>query len=120
MTDGRGEQAGPDEAILIAHVARFNEGVRSGDYEPMLAAFAPDAEMVFEGVRAGPFSGRDSIRAAYAAQPPTDEILLLGAPRVGAGTITADYAWAAEGRRAGRLLLTLRDGSIARLVITFE
>jgi steroid delta-isomerase len=109
-----------DEAILAAHVARFNEAVRTGDYAPMLAAFAPDAEMAFEGVPAGPFVGRDAIAAAYAAQPPTDEVRLLGPARDEEGVIVADYAWAAEGVRAGRMLLSARDGLIMRLVVTFE
>ena len=73
------------ETLLVAHVERFNEAVRSGDYAPMLEAFAPDAEMVFEGVPAGPFVGREAIAAAYAAQPPTDEVLLLGADSGGGG-----------------------------------
>jgi hypothetical protein len=42
-------------------VARFNAGVRTGDGEPMLAGFADDAELVFEGVSAGPFAGRPAI-----------------------------------------------------------
>ena len=45
-----------DDVLLEAHVERFNEAVRSGDYAPMLEGFAPDAEMAFEGVPAGPFS----------------------------------------------------------------
>ena len=45
-----------DDALLEAHVERFNEAVRSGDYEPMLATFAPDAEMAFEGVLPAPSS----------------------------------------------------------------
>ena len=109
-----------DDDLLAAHVARFNEAVRSGDYAPMLAAFAPDAEMAFEGVPAGPFAGREAIAAAYAAQPPTDEVLLLGAARDEGGVTVADYAWAADGVRAGRMLLTARDGLITRLVVTFE
>ena len=32
----------------------------------------------------------------------------------------ADYAWAADGVRAGRMLLSARDGLITRLVVTFE
>ena len=32
----------------------------------------------------------------------------------------ADYAWAADGARAGRMLLSARDGLITRLVVTFE
>jgi hypothetical protein len=109
-----------DEAILVAHVARFNEAVRSGDYAPMLAGFAPDAEMAFEGVPAGPFIGHDAIAAAYAAQPPTDEVRLLGPARDDDGITVADYAWAAQGTRAGRMLLSARNGLITRLVVTFE
>jgi hypothetical protein len=66
---------------------------------------APDAEMVFEGVPAGPFRGLEAIAAAYAAQPPTDEVLLLGPARDEDGVTVGDYAWATEGVRAGRMLL---------------
>jgi len=45
--------------LMESHVARFNEGVRSGDWEPMLAHFAAEAELLFEGVPAGPFVGLD-------------------------------------------------------------
>jgi steroid Delta-isomerase len=106
--------------MLLEHVRRFNEAVRSGDYEPMLAAFAPDAEMAFEGVPVGPFAGRDAIAAAYARQPPDDEVVLLGEVRVDGDTEESDYAWASEGTRAGRMILTAREGQIARLVVTFE
>jgi len=109
-----------DETLLEAHVERFNAAVRSGDYEPMLAAFAPDAEMAFEGAPAGPFTGREAIAAAYAATPPTDEVRLLGSVRKEDGATVADYAWAADGVRAGRMLLSARDGLITRLVVTFE
>jgi len=107
-------------SLLVAHVERFNQAVRSGDYAPMLAAFAAEAEMEFEGVPAGPFVGRDAIAAAYAAQPPTDEVLLLGPAREEDGVAVADYAWAADGVRAGRMLLSACDGLITRLVVTFE
>ena len=106
--------------MLAEHVRRFNEGVRSGDFEPMLAAFAPDAEMAFEGVPVGPFEGRDGIAAAYAERPPDDEVVLLGEPRVDGDVTESDYGWASEGTRAGRMILTARDGEIARLVATFE
>jgi steroid delta-isomerase len=106
--------------MLADHVRRFNEGVRSGDFEPMLASFAPDAEMVFEGVPVGPFRGRDAIAAAYAERPPDDDIVLLGEPRAEGEESESDYAWASKGTRAGRMILTARDGEIARLVVTFE
>jgi steroid Delta-isomerase len=85
----------------------------------MVAVSSTDAEMSFEGVPVGPFAGREAIAAAYAAQPPDDEIRLLGDPRVDGETVETDYAWASEGRRAGRMILTESDGEIARLVVTF-
>ena len=69
----------------------------------MVAAFAEDAELVFEGIPVGPFAGRRAIGEAYAAQPPDDEIVLLD----GDGT----YAWAKEPAvPAGRMFLTERNG----------
>jgi steroid Delta-isomerase len=109
-----------DASVLTDHVARFNEAIRTGDFGPMLAAFTPDAELVFDGVPVGPFAGRDAIAAAYRQQPPDDAVLLLGEVREEDGALVADYAWAREGTRAGRMMLTPRDGAIARLIVTFE
>ena len=79
----------------------------------MVAAFSDDGELVFEGIPVGPFAGREAIGAAYAAQPPDDEIVLLN----GDGT----YAWAREPEvPAGQMFLTERDGEIARLVIRYD
>jgi steroid Delta-isomerase len=95
------------------HVARFNRGVRTGDFGPMVEAFSDDGELVFVGIPVGPFVGREAIREAYRAQPPDDEIVLLD----GDGS----YAWAAEPEiPAGQLFLTERDGEIARLVIRYD
>jgi steroid Delta-isomerase len=106
--------------LLNQHVDRFNQAVRTGDWESMMAHFTDDAELRFEGVPAGPFEGRDEIAQAYREQPPDDEVRILESGRVGDETI-ADYAWAADPeRRAGELRLTERDGRIARLVVTFE
>jgi steroid delta-isomerase len=106
--------------LLKAHVGRFNQAVRSGDFAPMLSGFAPDAEMMFEGVPVGPFVGRDAIAQAYAQQPPTDEVRLLGTPRLEGDTVESDYAWASDGGRAGRMILTVRGGTVARLIVTFD
>jgi steroid delta-isomerase len=95
------------------HVERFNHGVRTGDFGPMVEGFSDDAELVFVGIPVGPFVGREAIGEAYRAQPPDDEIVLLD----GDGT----YAWAAEPETpAGRLFLTARAGEIARLVIRYD
>ena len=109
----------PRVSLLEEHVERFNRGVRSGDFTPMVAAFTEDAELEFEGVPAGPFVGRDAIEAAYREQPPDDEIAILGAEEQD-GVVVARYAWLRdEGRQAGEMRLTPRNDRIQKLVVTF-
>jgi steroid Delta-isomerase len=104
-------------SVFDEHVARFNAGVRSGDFGPMLEQFADEAEMAFEGVPVGPFVGRE---AAYREQPPDDGLDVLDRRRDGATEI-AGYAWRREpDRRAGELRLTVDGSEITRLVVTFE
>ena len=106
--------------LLERHVELFNEGVRSRDFAPMLEQFTEDAELVFEGAPAGPFHGRAAIAAAYASNPPDDEVDVLSSEQDD-GTIVARYAWRADnGRPAGRMIFTMRGEQIARLVVTFE
>ena len=107
--------------LLARHVELFNQGVRSGDFAPMLEQFTDDAELVFEGVPAGPFRGKATIAAAYVSNPPDDEVDVLSSEQADDGTIVAKYAWHAEGGRpAGRMILTPRGEEIARLVVTFD
>jgi hypothetical protein len=104
---------------MESHVARFNEGVRSGDWEPMLAAFADDAELHFENVPAGPFVGLMEIRRGYLAQPPDDQIQLLGIQDDEQDRrVTAAFAWTRGG--TGRLVLEHDRGAITRLVVIFD
>lgn len=106
--------------LLDRHVLLFNQGVRDGDFGPMLAGFTDDAEMVFQGVPAGPFRGREAIAAEYAARPPDDEIQVLDVS-AGAHRLVAGYAWrAAGGRRAGDLIIEWRGERISRLKVTFD
>jgi steroid Delta-isomerase len=107
--------------LLDEHVRRFNEGVRTGDFGPMIGGFTEDAEMVFEGVPVGPFVGRAEIAQAYREQPPDDELGILHAEEDEAGVVRARYAWRRDpGTGAGEMHLT-RDGDlISRLVVTFE
>jgi len=105
--------------LLESHVARFNEGVRSGDWEPMLARFADDAELRFENVAAGPFVGLDEIRRGYLEQPPDDQIQLLGIQdEPDEARVTAAFAWTRGG--TGRLVLEHDRGAITRLVVIFD
>jgi len=107
------------QQLLHAHVASFNDAVRSGDFSAMLDGFTPDAELSFEGVPVGPFSGRAAIAQAYAQQPPDDTIELLGVE--GDDPVVGRYSWSSdEGAQSGRMLLYDRDGLIERLVVTFE
>jgi steroid Delta-isomerase len=86
----------------------------------MLELFPDDAELAFVGPSVGPFHGREAIAVAYEAQPPDDAIRLLDERREGE-ELVAGYAWAREApKRAGDLRLTARDGTIARLVVTFD
>jgi hypothetical protein len=107
------------QRLLREHVERFNAGVRSGDFGPMLAAFADEAELAFEGVRVGPFRGRDAIAEAYEKQPPDDEVLLLDTREEG-GEVVAAYAWSRQPDvRAGQMHLSHQGGRIKRLLVTF-
>jgi len=103
---------------MEAHVRAFNHGARTGDWEPMLAAFADDAELRFENVPAGPFRGIDAIRSAYLEQPPDDEIAMLGVQDDGEHTITAAFAWLKGG--TGRLVLEHERGLVKTLTVVFD
>jgi steroid delta-isomerase len=104
-------------SLLSAYVQRFNDGARSGEWEPMLELLAPDAELEFVGIPVGPFVGRDAIGEAYRTQPPDDELVLLETRCAG----RAVYAWAKEAERpAGELHLEERDGAIVRIRVLYE
>jgi len=103
-------------SLLDRQVETFNQGVRTGDWTPMLELFAENAELEFVGIPVGPFRGRDAIGDAYRAQPPDDEIVVLD----DRGS-SAVYAWSKDPeRRAGVLDIEERDGEIARLRIVYE
>ena len=106
--------------LLREHVARFNAGVESGDWGPMLAQFDDAAVLEFHGAPAGPFSGKDAIAAAYAERPPDDRVRVLE-QREREGRVEARYAWLAEPDvAAGEMLLTPSGGLIGKLVVTFD
>ena len=103
-------------SLLDREVAAFNEGVRTGDWSSLVELFTDDAELEFVGIPVGPFHGRDAIAAAYSAQPPDDEIVMLQ----DRGD-SAVYAWSRDPERpAGELHLEERDGAIARLRVLYE
>jgi hypothetical protein len=104
---------------LDRHVERFNDGVRTGNFDPLLEGFADDGVLVFEGVPAGPFVGVEAIRTAYRERPPDDEIVVL-ATRPDGDDEVATYAWrAAPDAPAGQMRFARRDGLTTRLAISF-
>jgi steroid delta-isomerase len=106
--------------LLQEHVARFNAGVHTGDWGPMLEQFDDAAEMEFRGVPVGPFVGKTAIGAAYRERPPDDQMRVLER-RERKGRIEARYAWLAEPEiAAGEMVLVVKDGLIERLLVTFD
>jgi hypothetical protein len=106
--------------LLHRHVERFNAGVRDRDFSSMVAGFSEEAELRFEGIPVGPFTGRAAIAEAYRTRPPDDQIRLLEAAERPDGTVVARYAWLSEpGVDAGGLELTGRDGRITRMVVRY-
>lgn len=107
-----------EAAVLARHVARFNAAARSGDFAPLVELFADDAVLEFANVPAGPFRGRDEIAAAYAAQPPDDELDVLDVTRDEEGSVLERFAWRRGG--TGTMRITLAGDRIARLVVAFD
>ena len=107
---------GPE--LLERHIAAFNHGVRTSDWEPMLARFAEDAELRFENVPAGPYVGLEAIRGAYRERPPDDEIVLLGVQETDEHRAVAAFAWQSGG--TGRLTLEHARGEVKRLTVVFD
>jgi hypothetical protein len=94
------------------YLARFNNGVRSGDWSQLLELLTDDCALEFDGIPVGPFHGKDAIARAYEQQPPDDEVVDLDG---------VAYAWASDPtQRAGELHLDERDGKVARIHVLYE
>ena len=111
--EGRSHLRGPRLSLLDEHVERFNAGVRSGDFGPMVAAFADDGELVFGLSRSAPSpAARRSMRPTPPSRRTTRSCLSTGMGRM-------------PGQESPRCLRpgrrpTERDGEIARLVIRYD
>ena len=106
----------PISPRAAAHVAAFNDSVRSGDWAAFADRFTPDATMRFVAVPAGPFTGRAAIAAAYAAQPPSDTLTVTRAVTAGDGD-ELWFAWDHGG--TGTMILSWSGALIAELTVTF-
>lgn len=104
--------------MLAQCVALHNHGVTTGDFEPMLRLFAPDAEIRFRTLDIGPFQGIDAIRSAFSDNPPDDTLTMLGPLRDTTDGAIADYAW---GTVPERIAGTLRcRGGASGLIQSLE
>lgn len=108
--------------FLAGYVAAFNAAVASGDFAPLLARYADDAVLRFENVPPDAttleFAGRDAYTAAYADQPPDDQIDLIGEPAERGGHLVAGFAWRRD-QATGVLDLTVSGGLISQATVIF-
>jgi len=102
--------------LLERYVTFHNEGVRRRDFSSLLALFAPDAVMRFDGVATGPFSGASAIAEAFRDDPPSDELELLDQLPASNWAV---YGWAKRpGMPAGELRIAEQDGLIVELLVS--
>jgi SnoaL-like protein len=109
--------------LLHRHVDRYNHGVDTGDWGPMLDSFDENGEMHFEGSDPAQYRGRAEIAEAYDKRAAGDHIDILSTEEHDGG-IVARYGWRkAGGAPAGEMHLTPSKGDpdkVAKLVVTFQ
>lgn len=111
----------PLPVLLHRYAAAHDTGVRTGDFGPLAALFAPGATVEFEGLPVAPLHGPAAIRAGYEARPPSDRLDLLAARLVGADRAEGVYGWRRDpGTPAGTLELHADGERIARLIIRVD
>lgn len=105
------------DELVAAHVRRFNDAVRSGDWDTFGVGFAPDAIVEFDGVPVPPMHGRAAIVAGYRAMPPDDTMTALST-EIDGDRATVAFAWDTEpGVPAGAFAIETADGLITRLTV---
>jgi steroid Delta-isomerase len=105
-------------SLLERHIELFNAAVVSGNYDQFVATFAEDAVMRFDDFPIGPYVGRGAIADAYATQPPSDTMALIGMQVVGRDAVTAGFEWDAGG--TGHIYLRFKRGKVVELSIGFD
>jgi hypothetical protein len=105
------------QRLVERHVELFNTAVSSGNYGPFLATFTEDAVMRFDNFPIGPFIGRSAIAEAYATQPPSDTMALIGMKVLGTDAVIAAFEWDAGG--TGHMYLRFRGRQVVELAIEF-
>jgi steroid delta-isomerase len=113
----------PDPAELAArHVAAFNQAVLAHNFGAFLAGFADDAVIRFENVPGAgilEFAGRAAYAAAYAEQPPDDQIEIAGQVSEAGPETVIPFAWLRDGAR-GTIRLVSSAGLVGRMTVRFD
>ncbi|TWP54213.1 nuclear transport factor 2 family protein [Lentzea tibetensis] len=106
--------------LAAAHVRRFNEAVRTGDWSTFADGFTEDATVTFTGPPVPAMAGRAAIEAGYRSAPPDDTITAL-ATREAGDQVEVAYAWdKAPGELAGTMTLQVANGLITRLAVRLD
>jgi hypothetical protein len=107
--------------LLNAYVARHNDGVRTGDFGPMITLFSDRSVVNFVDLPSGRLAGKEAILKVFAQNPPTSELVVMRVADEGPHHVLAAYGWEdVPSRQAGWLLLQPSDDDrVERLVITF-
>lgn len=120
--EARSGQAEGATAFVAEYVAAFNAAVAAGDYAALLRWFSDSAVLRFENVPPAAatlqFVGRQAYTAAYAENPPDDQIDLVGVPRAEGGHVTVAFAWRRD-QSPGMLDFVITDGVISSLTVSF-
>lgn len=109
-------------AFVTGYVAAFNAAVASGDFSALLERFTDDAVMRFEHVPGAgtlEFAGRDAYATAYATNPPTDQIDVIGDPSEEDGAVIVNFAWRSTKSPGVMRLIVNDDDLITQLVVDF-
>lgn len=95
----------------------YNTGVRTCEFSGVIALFADDGALDFEGVPGrGAFTGKAAIAQHFIDDPPEDEIFVTRWKHAG-DSIIAEFRWTDIPEGGGCLFVQRREGSIARLTI---
>lgn len=104
------------------HVAAFNAAVTAGDFAGFLDGFTDDAVIRFENVPGAgslEYSGRPAYEAAYAENPPDDQLDIAGIVEHRGGDVIIPFAWRRDPGSRGIMRLARGDEGISKLTVTF-
>jgi hypothetical protein len=107
--------SGPER--VRAHLDRFNDAVRSRNWDAYLAGLSDSVQMEFIGVPFGPFTSKSDVAAAYSSNPPDDTLSISDLGAEGSMDVVR-FSWDKGGSGVTRITWT-PDDLVERQVIEF-